>query len=178
MAQYEKYKFKKSLKKASDNYNQGQSDSRKSTENNLFSVSDKIKSEYDMWSWIFQEIANLRLEVSRLATFVRINNKDSPKYLEAYHAHVYSLLIPLSTIIPDKIWKLITDKWVSLKKDIINFNKTRIGSPNRKIPFELIRNLDKLYRIALLAAQKAGLGIRITFDVDLDRAIEDTITGQ
>lgn len=168
---------KKKLQNRTEKYNDSQTTSQETLDSGMFKVSDKIQSSYDMWVWIFQEIANLRLEVSRLGTFVRINNKNSPYYLETYHSHIYSLLIPVSTIIPDNIWKIVDTKWLKLKSNIVEFNRTRRSAPNRKIPFELIRELDKLYRVALLAAQKAGLGIRITYETDIDKAIENTITG-
>ncbi len=85
-----------------------------------FRVTDKVKSEYDMWVWIFQEIANLRLEVSRLGSYVRINNKMSPSYLDAYHAHIYSLLIPLSTVIPDRVWRKVEKFWIEQKKKLLH----------------------------------------------------------
>jgi hypothetical protein len=168
---------KKHIKNQKERYNESQDKSTSVLEDGMFKVSDKIKTEYDMWVWIYQEIANLRLEVSRLATYVRINNQQSPTYLETYHAHIYSLLIPVSTVIPDKIWRNVDNKWLTLKQEIIEFYKQRASTPNKKIPFKLIRDLDTLYRIALLAAQKAGLGIRITFDQDIDKSIENAITG-
>jgi hypothetical protein len=171
------FNIKKKLQTRKDRYDESQTTSKESLDSGMFSVSNKIKSEYDMWAFIFQEIANLRLEVSRLGTFVRINTKNSPYYLETYHSHIYSLLIPVSTIIPDNIWKIVDNKWLELKSQIIDFNRIRRSAPNKKIPFGLIRELDKLYRVALLAAQKAGLGIRITYESDIDKAIEDTITG-
>jgi hypothetical protein len=130
-----------------------------------------------MWYWIFQEIANIRLEVSRLGIMVRMNNKESPNYIETYHSHIYSLLLPISPVIPDRIWKKIEDYWLSVKTEIIEFHKQRINIPNKRIPFTLIRKLDNLYRAALLTAQKAGLGIKVTFEEDIDKAIERSITG-
>lgn len=169
--------YNKKVKDLKQKYADNQNAAKQVLDDGMFRVSDKIKSEYDMWVWIYQEIANLRLEVSRLGTYVRINNKISPQYLETYHSHIYSLLIPVSTIIPDNIWKLVDKKWLDVKDTINDFNRKRKNIPNKKIPFELIRDLDKLYRVALLAAQKAGLGIRVTFETDLDKAIETAITG-
>jgi len=167
----------KRVKGLTKDYVNNQDKSMKVLDDGMFRVSDKIKTEYDMWVWIYQEIANLRLEVSRLATYVRINDKNSPSYLNVYHAHVYSLLIPVSTVIPDVSWIRIEQIWLDSKRDINNFNKERISVPNKKVPFALIRKLDKLYRVALLAAQKAGLGIRVNYDQNLDEAIENAITG-
>lgn len=164
-------------KSTSKRYDDSQQTSKKVLEDSMFRVSDKIKSEYDMWYWIFQEIANLRLEVSRLGILVRINNRDSPNYIEPYHSHIYSLLLPVSVVIPDKIWKKIYAYWLSIKTDINNFHRQRASVTNKKIPFELIRKLDNLYRAALLTAQKAGLGIKVTYEEDIDAAIERSITG-
>jgi len=169
--------IRKQAQKRTERYNESQNTSKEVINSPLFKVSDKTHSEFDMWTWIFQEIANLRLEVSRLGSYVRINNKLSPTFLEVYHSHIYSLLIPVSTIVPDGIWKKIDDKWLETKQDIISFNKIRKSNPNKKIPFELIRKLDTLYRVALLAAQKAGLGIRVNYKENLDDSIDLAITG-
>ena len=171
------HKVKNRLIDINERKNRSQKVSKDILSDGTFSVSDKFKAEYDMWSWIYQEISNLRLEVSRLGTYVRINNQTSPGYLEPYHSHIYSLLLPLSVMIPDDIWVRIELKWLEIKKQISEFLKSRRTVPNKKIPFTLIFELDKLYRIALLAAQKAGLGIRASFDTDLDSAIEQAITG-
>jgi len=171
------YTLNKKIKNQTDRYRESQNTSANILEDGTFRVSDKVKSEYDMWVWIFQEIANLRLEVSRLGSYVRINNKNSPNYLELYHSHIYSLLIPLSTVVADKVWKKIDGLWMKTKKDINQYKIQRASNKSKKIPFELIRDLDLLYRVALLAAQKAGLGIRVTHDQDIDKAIEQSITG-
>jgi len=164
-------------KNISKRYNESQDTSKQVLNDSLFRVDDKTKASFDMWVWVYQEIANLRLEVSRLSSYVRINNKLSPTFLDVYHSHIYSLLIPVSTIVPDGIWKKIDDKWLETKRDIIQFNKIRKNNPNKKIPFELIRKLDLLYRVALLAAQKAGLGIRVDYKEDIDKSIDLAITG-
>lgn len=140
-------------------------------------VSDNMKAEYDMWSWIYQEIANIRIEVSRLGLAVRINNSVSPNYLIPYHAHIYSLLIPMSPVVADTVWMNIEKKWLSVKIEINEFQKKRRGLPNARIPFKLIKDLDDLYRTALLLAQKGGLGFKVTLDVDIDKAIESAIVG-
>jgi len=171
------YTLNKKVKNQTERYKESQNTATEVLSDGTFKVSDKVKSEYDMWVWIFQEIANLRLEVSRLGSYVRINNKNSPNYLDVYHSHIYSLLIPLSTIVPDKVWKKIDDLWIKTKKDINLYKQQRTSNPTKKIPFELIRDLDLLYRVALLAAQKAGLGIRVSHEQDIDKAIENSITG-
>ena len=92
-------------KKNNDNYRKVGELSNGSPEE-LFKVGNDIKSEYSMFGLIFSEIAVLRMECSRLGTMVRINNSNSPNYLEGYHAHIYSLLLPCSTVTADKnhIW--------------------------------------------------------------------------
>lgn len=167
----------KSSKTTTKRYENSQKQSTEVLDDALFKVGSNIKSEYDMYYWIMQEIANLRLEVSRLGILVRLNNRDSPHYLQTYHAHIYSLLLPVSVVIPDFLWKKIDDIWLNSKKDINEFMRQRTAVANKKIPFELIRKLDSLYRAALLAAQKSGLGIRVTFEEDIDKAIERSIVG-
>lgn len=142
-----------------------------------FGVADNLKATYDMWSWIYQEIANIRMEVSRLGLLVRMNQANSPGFLESYHAHIYSLFVPVSVILDDAHWDQIQLLWLSVKADIITFNKQRRAVPNKRIPFELIRRLDNLYRIALLVAQKAGLGFRVELEHDVGEAIAKAITG-
>ena len=169
--------IRKKVDKVTERYDDSQSTSRKVLNDPMFKVGDKVKSEFDMWAWIFTEISNIRLEVSRLGSYVRINTKTSPQFLDVYHSQIMALLLPISVVIPDNIWKKIDNKWLEAKTDIINFNKQRKVNPNKKIPFELIRKLDTLYRVALLAAQKAGLGIRTHYTEDIDKAIETSITG-
>jgi hypothetical protein len=130
-----------------------------------------------MWSWIFQEISNLRVEVSRLGVLVRINNSNSPRFLSAYHAHIYSLLIPISVILSDPLWKKVNDLWKSTEKDIETFNKQRVNIPNKRIPTELIRKLDGMYRAALIVGQKAGIGFKTSSIQDFETSVEKAITG-
>jgi hypothetical protein len=117
------------------------------------------------------------MEVSRLGFYVRINNNASPNFLEAYHSHIYSFLVPVSVIVTDTKWSRIENRWMKAKQDIDLFYRARRAVPNKKIPFELVRELDNLYRIALLMAQKAGLGVRTFKDEDVDVAIEKAIMG-
>jgi len=140
-------------------------------------VGRDIKSEYDMWSWIFQEISNLRVEVSRLGTLVRVNNSSSPEYLPIYHAHIYSLLIPMSVIVSDDLWKKIYKLWLDTEQDIQSYNTQRRNVPNKKIPFELIKKLDNLYRAALIVGQRAGIGFKTTLKQDFEASVEKAITG-
>jgi hypothetical protein len=80
-------------------------------------------------------------------------------------------------VIRDDLWLKIENKWLALKQDVNTYLTERKAIPNKKIPFKLIRELDQMYRIALLMAQKAGLGFRISTDVDIDKALERAITG-
>ena len=136
-----------------------------------------VTSEYSMWGFIFQEIANLRVEVSRLSTLVRLNNEASPNYLEMFHAHLYSLMIDVSPIITPKFWEKLDALWINAKYDIDNFLQLRKSIPNRKIPFELIRKLDKIYRVSLRIIQMTGLGIKISANIDESSAMQKMITG-
>jgi len=140
-------------------------------------ITNNVKSEYDMWAWIFQEIATLRIEVSRLGSLVRLNNPQSPSYIEAYHAQLYALLIPIRPVIPSHVWNKIEKLWLDTKNEIDNYFKKRHIAPNKKIPFELIKQLDKLYLIAVIVIQKGGLGFRTTKSEDMDAALEAAIAG-
>lgn len=142
-----------------------------------FGVIDNIRAEYDMWSWIYQEIANLRNEISRLGLLVRMNTRESPSYLEAYHAHIYSFLIPISTILHDRTWDTLNQRWLKCFNMIKQYFQMRKARPNIKIPFELICELDKLYRDALRIAQRVGLGIKVTLDGDRTESVAAAITG-
>jgi len=163
--------------KVSEHYKDNNNQRSLSGSSPLFKVADNLKSEYDMWGFIFSEIANLRMEVSRVATFVRMNNQSSPQYLEAYHAQLYGLLVPISVVIPDEVWGKIYKEWRSVGDDINSYMLKRRTITNLKIHPVLIRRLDEMYRIALLAAQKGGLGIKITIEHDINAAIESAITG-
>ena len=143
----------------------------------MLHVSDNIRSVYNPGQFIFAEISGLRLEVSRLGILVRINNEHSPAALQAYHSHIFSLLLPCSVVIPDNLWKSINDLWRKVGEEIETFDTARKAIPNKKIPKELIQKLDKLHRVCLLAAQKAGLGLVVEKVQDIDKSIENAITG-
>lgn len=170
-------KIKNLAKEMSEKYNQVMSQGQDSGVDSLFPV-HSVKSAYSMFGLIFQELANLRMELSRLGFMVRVNNKDSPNYLTPYHSHIYSFLIPVSVVIDFNKWTKVEKLWLECRSNIEMYLKQRNIIPNKKIPFELIFKLDKLYRISLLAAQKAGLGITIETEGDIDKAIEDAITGE
>jgi hypothetical protein len=141
-----------------------------------FKVADNLKSEFDMWSWNFQEISNLRAEVSRLGMLVRVNNSNSPSFISLYHAHIYSLLIPISVVITDKTWEKVEGLWLKTKEEIDIYMLQRANVPNKKIPFSMIKKLDALYRVSLIVAQKAGLGFKVQVMHDEEKAIERAIT--
>ncbi len=171
------YHTKKQTAHSIKRYDKSQKETNKLSETGEFSVSNNIKAEYDMWSWIYQEIANIRIRVNQLGMMVRLNNENSPSFLEAYHSDIYSLLLPISVVINDSVWKKVETIWLGLKKEINEYLQKRTVVRNKKIPFELIRNLDKLYRIALLVAQKGGLGIKITTNMNFEQSIEKMIAG-
>jgi len=171
------YYTKKQTANSIKRLNKSQKEISKLSETGQYSVSNNIQAEYDMWSWIYQEIANIRIRVNQLGMIVRLNNENSPDYLEAYHSAIYSLLLPISVVINDKVWKDINDMWLELKTEVNNYLQKRKVIHNKKIPFELILKMDKLYRIALLVAQKGGLGIKITTNLDFEKSIENMIAG-
>jgi len=169
---------KKQVDNSIKRFNKNQNENVNLLESGEFSVGNNLKAEYDMWSWIYQEIANLRIRVTHLGMMVRLNNPNSPSFLEAYHSDIYSLLVPISVVIPDATWTKIEKMWLDIKLEINEYLKQRSVIHNKKIPFDLIRKLDKLYRISLLIAQKAGLGFKITTETDLQNSIEKAIVGE
>ena len=165
-------------KKGNENYTKAIALTKEdASESDLFKVGNDVKSTYDMFGLIFSEIAVLRLEVNRLGTLCRINNSSSPNYLEGYHSHIYSLLLPCSTITSDFIWKKVDNFWIATGQEINNYLNARRNTPNLRIPTELLRKLDKLFRTALLMQQNAGLGIRTEKITDTTASIEAAIMG-
>lgn len=142
-----------------------------------FKINSNIKAEYDMWGWIYQEISNYTAEISKLSVLVRINNSNSPSNLVAYHAHIYTLLIRIRQIIHPTTWTNIDNLWLSAKLDIDNYLKKLRVTPNLRIPFELIRQLDDIYGRALIITQKVGLGIRYNVVQSSEDATERAIVG-
>ncbi len=169
---------KKQIGHSVQRYNQNQKENASLLESGEFSVGKNLKAEYDMWSWIYQEIANIRIRVTQLGMMVRLNNENSPSFLELYHADIYSLLVPISVVIPDQTWIKIDKQWLEIKKEINTYLQQRNVIHNKKIPFVLIRKLDKLHRVSLLIAQKAGLGFKITTETNLQDSIEKAIVGE
>ena len=174
MVEYKQYKNIQNNYKGSVNSNEQEN----KTEFDPFKkIQSNQQAEDDMWGWIYQEIANLRLECSKLRVLVRLNNRNSAMHLETYHSHIYSLLIPISVLIPFNQWEKIDKMWLSLKQRVDRFEIRKNNTLTLKIPFTLIRDLDKLHRLALLIAQQKGLGIRVSKDIDIDRAVENSIIG-
>jgi len=171
------YTTKKQIDSSVKRYNQNINEFNRLSETGQFSVSKNVQAEYDMWSWIYQEIANIRIRVNQLGMVVRLNNENSPNYLEAYHADIYSLLLPISVVVADGTWYSVEKMWLEVKQEINEYLIKRKVISNKKIPFGLIRKLDRLYRIALLVAQKGGLGIKITINQNFEDSIEKMIAG-
>lgn len=140
-------------------------------------VAGNVKSEYSMFGLIFNHIASLRIRTTDAGILVRMNNSQSPIYLEAYHVFIYAFLEQVSVVIPDSTWQKISAMWKQCGKEIEAYQKQRIHITNKKIPTELIQKLDNLSRVALLAAQRGNLGINIVADVDLNKAIEEAVVG-
>lgn len=170
-------KINQRLLKEKDTYEKMLQQGQQSGIDSMFNVAPNVKSQYSMWGYVFQEIANIRMEVSRLGIAVRINNYNSPQFLEMYWAHIYSFLIPVSVILTQDKWKKIEDLWLQCGRDIEEYFKKRSSIPNLKIPKLLIEKLDKLYRVSLILAQHANLGITVEVEQDISKAIEDAITG-
>ena len=144
---------------------------------NLLRFKNDMKSEFSMFGLIFNQVAIIRSRTSDLGSIVRINNSDSPSFLDAYHTQIYAFLEQIAPVIPQHLWTKIFNMWIKTKHDINDYQRKRRTIHNMKIPFELILTLDKLHRIAILAAQRGGLGINLVADVDINKEIENTIVG-
>ena len=138
-----------------------------------------IKAEYDTWSWYYSELSNIRTECSKLGLLVRINNKSSPGYLNVYHAHIYSFLQMVITVLPENVSDKIKELWLQTKDDINEFfSNKELSGLDLKIPQELITTLDFLYDIALKIAQEAGLGFKITLSERTIDSLSKRILGE
>jgi hypothetical protein len=168
---------KKGAKQSGERYNKTQQQISNISYDPTLGVSANLKAEYDTWAWYYQELSTLRLQASQLGGLVRINNANSPFYLKAYHAQIYSFLLHVSSVIIDNIWGKIEGKYNEAGDSINNFFKRRKNISNLKIPDELIIKLDKLYRIALIVAQEAGLGFKVSKSTDMQASIESAIAG-
>jgi len=151
--------------------NQAVNERGRAGEDGFMKLDTSMTSQYDLWSWIFSEIATIRMEISRLGSLVRINDKNSPQYLEAYLIQQKAMLHSIG-IIPDKHWKIMIKRYGELRSEIIKYNNQRAVVHNKKIPVELIDSLDEYYRIVLIIAQIRGLGIKIADNLELEKAIE------
>lgn len=167
----------KKISKSAESYNRMKQNAEDISSESILNVSKNLKAEYDMFGYIYSHIATIRARTSDLGSLVRINNSNSPNFLDMYHTQIYAFLEQVSVILPNNLVQKITENWLSIHSDIQEFHSKRRVVPNMKIPFQLIQRLDNLHRIALLAAQKAGLGIKITFDTDINAAIESAILG-
>lgn len=144
-----------------------------------FKVKENQRAEYDSWGYIYSEINIVRQEIMRLGLYVRNNDINSPQYLSMYHNHLYDFLLELTPMVRDGLWLQIDTYWLEVGNKIHQYFKQRNIIPNKKIPFEIIRALDALFRVALLMQQKQGMGVRLQRGEsdELDSAIERAITG-
>jgi len=144
-----------------------------------FKVRENQRAEFDSWGYIYSEINIVRQEIMRLGLYVRNNNVHSPQYLTMYHNHLYTFLLELTPMVRNELWNQIDKKWMQIGGSIKHYFKQREIIPNKKIPLEIIRELDSLFRVALLMQQKQGMGVRLQRNDsdELDSAIERAITG-
>lgn len=166
-------KVEMSEKRANKSYNQQASISN----NESFATGENLRASYDCWSWYYQELSAIRIRMERYGFAVRINDSGSPDFLLPYLAETESFLIKVGIVVNEGSWRSIDKLYLEIYNNINEFFRIRRAVTNKKIPFELIRKLDKLQRVALLIAQKKGLGIRIEEDKETDNAIEQAITG-
>ncbi|MHA1343363.1 MAG: hypothetical protein ACTSQG_05220 [Promethearchaeota archaeon] len=143
----------------------------------LFQVGNNMQTQMDSWSWYYQELSTLRVRIERLGFAVRINNQDSPNFLDPYLSEMMSFFIKVGIVIDNTTYVKIYDLYLEIRKEINEFMIKRNIIHNKKIPFDLICKMDKFQRIILLIAQKKGLLIRIAEGTDSNKAIDDAITG-
>jgi len=143
----------------------------------LFQVGNNMQTQMDSWSWYYQELSTLRVRIERFGFAVRINNPDSPAFLEPYLAEMMSFFIKVGIVIDNATYTKIYNLYLEIKKDINSILQKINVIHNKKVPFLLICKMDKFQRIILLIAQKKGLLIRIAEGTDSNKAIDDAITG-
>lgn len=138
-----------------------------------------VKAEFDTWSWYYTELSNLRVECSRLGLLVRINDNESSLYLKAYHAHIYSYLQLVLTILPYNIADKIRLKWKALSNEIESyFEDRKVFGKSLPLDNELIEKVDLLYDIALRIGQEIGLGFKASLSDNLTQNIERSLLGE
>ncbi len=143
----------------------------------LFQVGNNMQTQMDSWSWYYQELSTLRVRIERFGFAVRINNPDSPAFLEPYLAEMMSFFIKVGIVIDNTTYKKIYDLHLEIRKEINEILQKISVVHNKKVPFVLICKMDRFQRIILLIAQKKGLLIRIAEGTDSNKAIDDAITG-
>lgn len=161
----------KSKELSKDRFNNAVAERAEVKEDGFMKLDTNLTSQYDMWSWIFTEVATIRMEISRLASLVRVNDRNSPNFLEPYLIQMKAMLHSIG-IIPDKHWKIMLTRYKVLREEILKFNMQRANVSNKKIPLKLIDDLDEYYRVVLIIAQIRGLGIKIADNLELEKAIE------
>ena len=143
--------------------------------NTPFKIEQNLSASYDMWSWVYPEIATIRMEISRLGSLVRKNDINSPSYLESWLVQMKAMVQSIG-IVNDNSWKTMMEEYKRLRGEIEKYNLQRRAVSNKKIPVELIDAMDEYYRMCIKLAQLHGLGIKIAENVDTDRALEDAFT--
>lgn len=140
---------------------------------------NNIKAEYDTWSWYYSELSNVRTECRKLGLLVRINNSESPGYVKAYHAHIYSYLQMILTVLPDELSDDIREQYHKESKKIKDYfwNRNATGM-DYKVPQNIIEQLDFLHDLAAEIAQKVGLGFKVTIDRNTKEALQKRIIGE
>ena len=140
---------------------------------------NQIKAEYDTWSWYYSELSNVRTECRKLGLLVRINNKQSPGYVKAYHAHIYSYLQMILTVLPEELADEIREQYHKESEKINDYfwNRNATGM-DYKIPQKIIEQLDFLHDLAAEISQKVGLGFKVTIDRNTKEALQKRIIGE
>lgn len=136
-----------------------------------------VQSEYSIFGLLFQEIAQIRIEIDRLGLMVRLNTSDSPNYLKPYLAHIKTLLLIVNPVIPFTTYEKIEKFYNKIDEEITKYNNLRKSVPNKMIDNQLIKKLDLLCRVVYLYMNNANLGIKTVQSSDLDTQIEKSIVG-
>lgn len=138
----------------------------------------KLQAEYDTWVWYYKELSAIRNECSRLGLLVRMNTKESAAYAPIYNAHIMSLLLMISSVLPETTWQLVEAEWTRIDNEIIEHQKKLSMAPTKPLETAVIRDLDKLYRFALKIAQRVGLGFKTTLTEQDGTALTKAFLGE
>ena len=166
MTKMRKWYSKKELESSTKRYDKTQ-EKAKVIGTDMFDINDlAIKAEYDTWSWYYGELSTIRLECFRIGSAVRLNNKDSWKYLRSYNSHIYALFQWVMPVLKRETQLKVYEVFSKLNEriDVFVSNILNGTAASNEVDWELIRDLDFFFNSGMRLAQLLGLGFRTTFE--------------